>query len=257
MQCGECQASLQVQFRDQEVHQRERVIKDFRIWSSKFQNRHIGSQYSSNCLCIFQHKCFLILSSLCTETSSFTIKVSRLLWLFIGLCMLWSLLEYIGLYLNFKYVLIIVFIYMHVWNVYERSINIHKNVYLWTIRRCVPTTIKNCSCICSKLFIEYFVPIYAFASYTSMTENKHFVKKQKVIHHLVITYFSIFDFVNLVLFKESKCSYYVVFLMMKLALITGLICCWWANGKCECRFWSELIPSVWWSRFCHQKPTGY
>lgn len=77
--------------------------------------------------------------------------------------MLWNLLEYAGLSLNFKYVLIIMFIYMHVWNVYERSIFM-KKMYIYGLLRFVPTTIKNCSYICSKLFIEYFVSIYAFAS---------------------------------------------------------------------------------------------
>lgn len=59
-----------------------------------------------------------------------------------------------------------------------------------------------------------------------MTENINVLDfVNKVIHHLVITFFSTFDFMNLVLFIESKCSYCVFFLTMKLALITGLICC--------------------------------
>lgn len=119
VQCGECQAGLQVeslyrhtlQFRDQEVHQRERVIKNFSIWNSKFQNRHIGSQYSSDCLCTYlaQMLSDLILI-MCGELQldNKSLKVALMVQWVVHL---WNLLEYVGLFLNFNYVLIIMFIY--------------------------------------------------------------------------------------------------------------------------------------------------
>lgn len=152
VQCGECQAGLQVeslyrhtlQFRDQEVHQRERVIKNFSIWNSKFQNRHIGSQYSSDCLCTYlaQMLSDLILI-MCGELQldNKSLKVALMVQWVVHL---WNLLEYVGLFLNFNYVLIIMFIYttcMHAWNVYGRSIYIHEKIYLWHIRRGILTTV--------------------------------------------------------------------------------------------------------------------